>query len=120
MCSAAPTRTLHSASDCGYSSSHPTDLPERLLACDPDALLDYALEAWAEEPDAFPAQVRAYSARTLRDPATIHAIGKEYRAAAPLGCEHDRCRPGPPQDLLPDPGFVAHDGIVANWYDPLE
>jgi len=72
----------------------PYDLPEGLLGRDPDALLDYALEAWAEESGAFPAEVRSEYARALRDPATVHAIREEYRAAATLDCEHDEADRG--------------------------
>jgi haloacetate dehalogenase len=97
----------------------PYDLPERLLGCDPDALLDYALDAWAEEPDAFPAEVRAEYARALRDPATIHAICEEYRAAATLDCEHDEADRGRRKISCPVLALWAHDGAVANWYDPL-
>jgi haloacetate dehalogenase len=98
----------------------PRGLPERLLGCDPDALLDYALDAWAEEPGAFPAEVRADYARTLRDPATVHAICEEYWAAATLDCEHDEADRGRRKISCPVLALWAHDGAVANWYDPLE
>lgn len=98
----------------------PRGVPERLLGCDPEALLDYALDAWAEEPGAFPEEVRAEYARALRDPATVHAICEEYRAAATLDCEHDEADRGRRKISCPVLALWAHDGPVANWYDPLE
>jgi haloacetate dehalogenase len=98
----------------------PQDVPERLLGCDPEALLDYALDAWAEEPDAFPAEVRAEYARALHDPATVHAICEEYRAAATLDCEHDEADRGRRKISCPVLALWARDGALDNWYDPLE
>jgi pimeloyl-ACP methyl ester carboxylesterase len=113
----------------------PRGVPERLLGCDPEALLDYALDAWAEEPGAFPEEVRAEYARALRDPATVHAICEEYRAAATLDCEHDeadrgRCKilPGtgfvgsrrPRRQLVRSPrGVAGVGGRRTGWPDPL-
>ncbi len=98
----------------------PYDLPERLLARDPDALLDHTLGAWAEVPGAFPPEVREEYARALRDPATIHAICEEYRAAATLDCEHDEADRGRRKISCPVLALWADEGAVANWYDPLE
>jgi haloacetate dehalogenase len=96
------------------------ELPKRLIAGDPDALLDHALEAWAEVPGAFPAEVREEYTRALRDPATVHAICEEYRAAATLDCEHDEADRGRRKISCPVLVLWAHDSPVANWYDPLE
>ena len=73
-----------------------------------------------EEADAFPAEVRAEYARALRDPATVHAICEEYRAAATLDCEHDEADRGRRKISCPVLALWAHNGAVANWYDPLE
>jgi haloacetate dehalogenase len=63
-------------------------LPERLVLGDPEAVVADALAAWGSDPIQFPAELRAAYADALRDPATVHAICEEYRAAATL----DRAR----------------------------
>jgi haloacetate dehalogenase len=63
--------------------AQPYDLPERLLAADPEkALFRGGSELF--HPDAWEEYVRC-----LRDPETIHATCEDYRAAATLDYEHD-------------------------------
>ncbi len=44
---------------------------------------------WGSAPEAFPPEVREAYIRALRDPARVHAICEEYRAAATLDRAHD-------------------------------
>jgi haloacetate dehalogenase len=69
--------------------AQPAPLPERLLAGAPDAVIDDAVEQWDSPAEAFPPEVRAAYVEALRDPAHVHAICEEYRAAATLDREHD-------------------------------
>jgi haloacetate dehalogenase len=69
--------------------AQPEPLPERLLAAAPEAIIDDAIDHWGSCPDAFPSEVRAAYVNALRDPAHVHAICEEYRAAATLDREHD-------------------------------
>jgi haloacetate dehalogenase len=64
-------------------------LPERLLSAAPDAVIDNALGGWGSPASAFASDVRAAYVEALRDPAHVHAICEEYRAAATLDREHD-------------------------------
>jgi haloacetate dehalogenase len=64
--------------------AQPEPLPERLLLGNPEAVVEDALTAWGSEPDAFPPELRSAFVDALRDPATVHAICEEYRAAATL------------------------------------
>jgi haloacetate dehalogenase len=64
-------------------------LPERLVSATADAVVDHALGSWGSPADVFPAEVRAAYIEALRDPAHVHAICEEYRAAASLDHEHD-------------------------------
>jgi haloacetate dehalogenase len=64
-------------------------LPERLIAAAPDAVVDNALGEWGTAAGAFSAAVRAHYIEALRDPAHVHAICEEYRAAATLDLAHD-------------------------------
>ena len=86
-----PTWEAFSRADMAFGLSYwhwfflaqPYDLPERLLAADPEkALFRGGSELF--HPDAWEEYVRC-----LRDPETIHATCEDYRAAATLDYEHD-------------------------------
>lgn len=65
-------------------------LPERLVASDPAAVVDNALDCWGSKRTAFPPEVRQAYIEALSDPARVHAICEEYRAAAGIDREHDQ------------------------------
>jgi haloacetate dehalogenase len=69
--------------------AQPEPLPERLVAGAADAIVDDALGGWGSPPTAFSPEVRAAYVDALRDPARVHAICEEYRAAATRDREHD-------------------------------
>jgi haloacetate dehalogenase len=64
--------------------AQPEPLPERLILADPAAVIDDALTGWGSQGSHFPAEVRAAYVDALRDPAGVHAICEEYRAAVTL------------------------------------
>jgi haloacetate dehalogenase len=69
--------------------AQPTPLPERLVATAAEAVVDDALGGWGSPKGAFGPEVRAAYVQALRDPARVHAICEDYRAAATLDREHD-------------------------------
>jgi haloacetate dehalogenase len=69
--------------------AQPEPLPERLVSAVPDAVVDAALGGWGSPAHAFGPDVRAAYIEALREPARVHAICEEYRAAATLDHEHD-------------------------------
>ena len=69
--------------------AQPEPLPERLISAAPDAVIDDALGNWGSPSEAFAPDVRAAYIDALRDPARVHSICEEYRAAATLDVEHD-------------------------------
>src|SRR5262249_57408759 len=69
--------------------AQPEPLPERLVSAAPDAVVDDALGGWGSPANAFGSEVRTAYIEALRDPARVHAICEEYRAAATLDHEHD-------------------------------
>jgi haloacetate dehalogenase len=99
--------------------AQPAPLPERLLAADPEAVVDNALGGWGSDPAAFDPATRAAYAAALKDPAHAHAICEEYRAGAADGLDvaHDRAdlaagrRIGAPLLALWSKG-----GALGSWY----
>ena len=65
------------------------ELPERLIAADPDYYIDWILKKWAQDAAAFTPEAIAEYKRCFRDPATIHATCEDYRAGAAIDLEHD-------------------------------
>jgi len=97
----------------------PHPVPERLIGAKPQLVLDHMLDSWATMPGAFTPAVRAEYLRAFRDPATIHAICEEYRAAATLDREHDAADQGTRRIACPLLALWGGRGVVAAWYDPL-
>ncbi|MEV4573183.1 alpha/beta hydrolase [Nonomuraea jabiensis] len=98
----------------------PEPLPERLIAGAPSLLVDHMLDSWAHTPDAFPPEVRAAYTAQFADPATVHAICEEYRAAATLDYEHDQADRGKQRIACPTLALWSAAGPVAEWYEPLK
>jgi haloacetate dehalogenase len=65
-------------------------LPEQLLAGARETVIDAALGGWGSPAHIFRADIRAAYIEALSDPAHIHAICEEYRAAASIDDKHDR------------------------------
>jgi haloacetate dehalogenase len=123
-----PTGDSYARADADFSLGYwvwsflaaPEPVPERLIAAAPDVLVDHMLAAWTEVPDTFPAEVRAAYAAQFRNPATVHAICEEYRAAATLDRAHDDADRGTRRIGCPTLALWSGTGPVAAWYDPLE
>ena len=93
----APTATMYARTDKEFATRYfwwffliqPFDLPERLIGLDPGYFLRQHLDRQrAERRGADELVLREYL-RCYRDPATIHAICEDYRAAASIDLEHD-------------------------------
>jgi haloacetate dehalogenase len=98
----------------------PAPIPENLIAAAPDVLVDHMLDAWSDVPGAFPESVRAAYHAAFRDPATVHAICEEYRAAATLDIADDEADRGRRRITCPTSVLWSATGPVGQWYDPLE
>ena len=93
-----PTETVWARADArlalGYWPwsllAQPAPLPERLLAAAPEAVVDAALGGWGTPANAFGQEARTAYVDALRDPAHLHAICEEYRAAATIDRAHDQ------------------------------
>jgi haloacetate dehalogenase len=97
--------------------AQPEPLPERLLGAAPEAVVDDALGGWGSAPHAFGAAAREAYVDALRDPAHVHAICEEYRAAASLDAQHDAVdRRGGRRITCPVLVLWSGSGPLANWY----
>jgi haloacetate dehalogenase len=97
--------------------AQPEPLPERLVGGAPEAIVDDALGHWGSPRGAFPPAVRAAYVEALRDPARVHAICEEYRAAATLDREHDRVDRGSGRRIAcPVLALWSGRGALGAWY----
>ena len=78
------------------------------------------LDAWSTTRDAFPRDVRDEYIEKLSDPATIHAVCEEYRAAATLDYQHDGADRGRVKINCPVLALWSDVGAVETWYEPLK
>ena len=95
-------------------------VPELLIARAPDVLVDHMLDAWSDDRDVFPAEVRAEYIASFSSPERIHAICEEYRAAATLDYQHDEADREKRRITCPTLVLWSHTAAVAAWYEPLE
>jgi haloacetate dehalogenase len=120
-----PTETVWDRADARFALAYwpwsllaqPAPLPERILSATADAVVDDALGSWGSSPAVFPPEVRAAYIDALRDPAHVHAICEEYRAAATLDREHDQTdRRSGRRITSPLLALWSADGALGTWY----
>ena len=118
-----PTWEAFSRADMAFGLSYwhwfflaqPYDLPERLLAADPEKTL-FRGGSEIFHPEAMEEYVRC-----LRDPETIHATCEDYRAAATLDYEHDASDLGAGRRIeCPVLALWGRQGFLEGHYDVLE
>jgi haloacetate dehalogenase len=120
-----PTGTVWDLADARFALAYwpwsllaqPEPLPESVLAAVAEAVIDNALGGWGSPPAAFPPEVRAAYAESLRDPGHAHAICEEYRAAATIDREHDRAdRASGRRVACPLLALWSARGPLGTWY----
>ena len=123
-----PTGTAWERADARFALAYwpwsllaqPEPLPERLIGAAPDAVVDNALASWGSPSAAFDAEVRAAFVAALRDPARVHAICEEYRAAATLDRLHDdEDRRRARRIVCPVLILWSARGALNSWYDEI-
>jgi haloacetate dehalogenase len=98
--------------------AQPAPLPERLVAGAPEAVIDDALGGWGSAPESFAPEIRAAYIETLRDPARVHAICEEFRAAATLDRAHDDADRAQGRRIrCPVLALWSGRGALGSWYD---
>ena len=91
-------------------------LPERLIEAAPEAVIDDALGGWGSPAAAFPPEVRAAYVQALGEPAHVHAICEEYRAAATLDAAHDAADQAHGRRIACPVLALWGKGLLDQWY----
>jgi haloacetate dehalogenase len=95
--------------------AQPAPLPERMIAASPDGF--YGSRGGTA---VFAPEARAEYERWQRDPATIHAMCEDYRAAATLDVEHDEAdRLRRRRIACPVFALWGARNFLDDWYDVL-
>jgi haloacetate dehalogenase len=125
----APTATMYERTDRVFATRYfwwflliqPHPLPERLIAGDPEFYLRTHLKGQSKTPGVPREELIQEYLRCYGDPACIHAICEDYRAAAGIDLEHDKVDRDAGR-LLPQPLLALWGGrsTVGELYDVLE
>ena len=97
--------------------AQPADLPERIIAANPQAMLDSMLDGWSVIPNAFSPEVRAEYSRAFANPPTLHAICEEYRASATLDHHYDEADRGRRRIVCPVLALWGGKSALGKWFD---
>lgn len=68
----------------------PAPMPEHMIGLDPEFFLRKKIGMWNAGTEQIASEAFAEYLRCFRDPAAIHAMCEDYRAAASIDLEHDR------------------------------
>jgi haloacetate dehalogenase len=68
----------------------PAPMPEHMIGLDPEFFLRKKVGMWNAGTEQIASEAFAEYLRCFRDPAAIHAMCEDYRAAASIDLEHDR------------------------------
>jgi haloacetate dehalogenase len=121
-----PTATMYAATDKAFATAYyhwffliqPNDLPERMIGADSDFFMEKSLRSWSRSEGVFTPEAVAEYKRCLRNPATIHAMCEDYRAAAGLDLEHDAADAAM-KIACPLLVLWGARGVVGKMFDPL-
>jgi haloacetate dehalogenase len=123
----APTATMYARTDMEFARRYfwwffliqPFDLPERMIAADPDHFLERHIAAQIKVPGSVDPRVMAEYRRCYADPATRHAICEDYRAAAGIDLVHDAADEAA-RITAPLMVLWGARGVVGELYDVLD
>ncbi|MFI6261850.1 alpha/beta fold hydrolase [Micromonospora sp. NPDC051006] len=98
-----------------YLMAQPPGLPEQLISASADAFFGYFLDAWTQDREAIPAEVRAAYLAASR--AAVTSIVADYRASAGIDVEHDRADRAAGNQLRMPVTVLQQDWGAALGYD---
>ncbi|MEU0464777.1 alpha/beta hydrolase [Amycolatopsis sp. NPDC006131] len=100
-----------------YLMAQPPGLAEKMIAAVPDDFFGYFLDAWTQNPDAIPADVRAEYLRASREAVT--SIVADYRATAGIDITHDTADREAGRHLTMPVTVLQQDWGAALGYDAV-
>ncbi|MEI2415400.1 alpha/beta hydrolase [Orrella sp. JC864] len=124
----APTLAMYEQTDMRFASTYwhwffliqPEPLPETLVGADPEFMLRRFMGTRHAGMDAFDPRAWDEYVRHAREPAAIHAMCEDYRAAAGIDLEHDRADRSAGRRLaMPVAVLWGEHGGLARCFDPL-
>jgi haloacetate dehalogenase len=122
----APTYKMYTTTDMEFATAYyhwffliqPYPLPEHLIGADYEFYLRSELGPRSADATIFTPEAMAEYLRCFSNPATIHAICEDYRAAASLDLRHDEADMGQ-KVQCPILALWGSKGVVARKYDVL-
>lgn len=134
VCDIAPTREMYAQADARFAKAYwhwffliqPYPLPEQMLAADPDTYWSAKCMELGGGKHPFSSEAMEEYITAHRDPATLHAICEDYRAAYSIDIEHDDADAGkkvaPPLRVLwGTKGIIDRTyGAVKIWQERAE
>ena len=120
----APTRTMYEQTSQEFATRYfwwffliqPDGLPEKMISSDPEYFLRRHISGQVKTKGSVEDAVIAEYLRTYRDPATLHSICEDYRAAATIDLDHDRADQEK-RITAPVLAIWGAKGVVGELYD---
>lgn len=130
----APTATMYAMTEKTFATQYfwwffliqPAPLPETMIGYDPKLFLYKHLDGQLKTPDATEPHIRAEYLRCYSNPAMLHAVCEDYRAAATIDLEDDASDSGlriscPLQVLWGQKGTVGQlYDVISTWQDKAD
>ncbi|MEM1387776.1 MAG: alpha/beta hydrolase [Pseudomonadota bacterium] len=122
----APTREMYAHTDAEFAKAYwhwfflilPAPQPERMIGADPEAYWRFKCTALTRGSEIFHPDALAEYLRYFHDPATIHAMCEDYRAAASIDIAHDEADGGA-KLTMPLQVIWGSRGVIERCFDAL-
>ena len=124
----SPTLTMYEQTSMAFATAYwhwffliqPAPLPETLIGANPEFYLRAYMGRRSAGLSPFTEDAWAEYARAMSDPACVHAMCEDYRAAATIDLEHDRAdREAGRKVQCPVRVLWGKRGVIERCFDPL-
>lgn len=125
----APTLAMYEHTDMAFASAYwhwffliqPSPFPETLINATPDFYIGKLMGLRHAGLEPFAPEAMATYAAAMREPACVHAMCEDYRAAATIDLEHDRAdRDAGKRVSVPLRVLWGEHGVIQRCFKPLE
>jgi pimeloyl-ACP methyl ester carboxylesterase len=98
-----------------YLMAQPPGLPEKMIEASADAFFGHFLDAWTQNPEAIPTEIRAAYLKASRE--AVPSIVADYRATADIDITHDQADRDAGNRLTMPVAVMQQDWGAALGYD---